>query len=359
MSKISKNEVEKTIGLYNVLFPKSDFKILGNSNCEPYVYGLVTVRKLGDNCIQVTRNNVQRNPGVERFDKDFPKYYLVKDPFADGEFVKVPCTDDFWEKVSDKQVILSDKEKKKGNKKMLESIIRSKRMLFEYAMSNEWDWYVTFTIDPSKYDRTNLKKFYTDFSQDIRNHFRRKHCENVQYVFVPELHKDRKSWHIHGLISGLNKKHLELFQLSDKLPDYIRDGLKDGKELYYCSLIRNKFGFCIFEPVRSSEACAKYITKYITKDLERCVTEVGCKSYYASRGLNKAEVVYRGYSDSLVYDFKNEYCSKATFAYSDETLKLLCSKILDMNCIDDVVISTDDFYIDDLGEVHFYKREET
>ena len=90
----------------------------------------------------------------------------------------------------------------------------------------------------------------------------------------------------------------------------------------------------MFEPVRSSEACAKYITKYITKELDKCVTEIGCKTYYASRGLNKAEVVYRGFSDRFIYDFENNYCKKATFAYSSETLECIKSKIREMNDID-------------------------
>lgn len=88
-----------------------------------------------------------------------------------------------------------------------------------------------------------------------------------------------------------------------------------------------RFGWCTFEPVRSSEACAKYITKYITEDMYRSVTKYGAKTYYNSRGIEKAEIIKRGYYCDYIEDFSNEYCKKAMFAYDEEFLELVKNKI--------------------------------
>lgn len=120
---------------------------------------------------------------------------------------------------------------------------------------------------------------------------------------------------------------MELFKLSDNIPKYIRDKLTDGEEIYNCPAYMYRFGWCTFEPVRSSEACAKYITKYITEDMYRSVTKYGAKTYYNSRGIEKAEIIKRGYYCDYIEDFSNEYCKKAMFAYDEEFLELVKNKI--------------------------------
>lgn len=55
------------------------------------------------------------------------------------------------------------------------------------------------------------------------------------------------------------------------------------------SAYQEKFGFCSFGRINNPVACGFYITKYITKDNDRMIKQVGLHSYYSSRGLNVAE----------------------------------------------------------------------
>ena len=59
--------------------------------------------------------------------------------------------------------------------------------IYELAACNPWDWFVTFTLDKNKYDRTNLPKFQKDLSQFIRD-FRKKTGAQVKYMLIPEQH---------------------------------------------------------------------------------------------------------------------------------------------------------------------------
>ena len=300
-------------------------------SASEFTYNLTTVKKYGDNYVSLVTMNVQRTPGTEKYDKDIEDYKrstdftMEIDPFT-GELSPVWGSDTF-ERMLKNLERKQEREKNKGDyKKMIESLIRSKRMVFEYSFSNDWDYFATFTIDPQKFDRHNLNEYHNKFSHWLRNYFRRKYGENVQYICIPEQHKDG-AWHEHALIKGISKQHLELFKLEDDLPKYIKDKLKAGEEIYNCPMYMKKFGWCTFEPVRNSEACAKYITKYITKDMLKSVTDYGAKIYYASRGIKKAEIVTRGfYNGNYIADFSNDYCKKSTFAYDEDFLKLVLDK---------------------------------
>ncbi len=314
----------------NKLFNKN-FSVPAFSSSE-YTYNLTTLKKYGNNFVGLSTMNVQRTPHTEKFDKDYEEYKkandftMEKDPET-GKLEKVwgPDTFERMEKKAERQ---RERENNKGDyKKMIESLIRSKRMVFEYAFSNEWDYFATFTIDPQKYDRYSLNEYHKKFSQWLRDYFRKKYGENVQYICIPEQHKNG-AWHEHALIKGISKKHLELFKLSDDIPKYIRDKLAAGEEIYNCPIYMKKFGWCTFEPVRNSEACAKYITKYITKDMQKSVTEYGAKMYYPSRGIQKAEVIKRGYYDgNFIEDFSNDFCRKAMFSYDEDFMQLVKDKI--------------------------------
>lgn len=317
------------------LFDNKSYSIPIFSSSQ-FVYNYTTVKKYGCNYLKLCTMNVQRCPNTEHPDKDLYDYNrfweqynrhnnftIEKDPFT-GKFDKVFGSEEF-ERLEKKA--LERFENRQGeNKKMIESLIRSKRMVFEYAFSNDWDYFATFTIDPQKFDRYDLNEYHKKFSQWLRDYFRKKFGENIQYLCIPEMHKDG-AWHEHALISGISEHHLKLFQKDANLPKYIKDKLNRNEKIYNCPAYQKKFGFCTFEPVRNSEACAKYITKYITKDMQKSVTDYGAKIYYVSRGVNKAEILKRGYyQGSYVPDFVNDYCSQATFAYSDDFAKILVTK---------------------------------
>ena len=172
------------------------------------------------------------------------------------------------------------------------NIRRAKSKVKEYVLCNSWDYFMTLTLDPKKYDRYNLKKFHKELSVWLQN-LNRKREQKIKFILIPEQHKDG-AWHMHGFISGLTSDDVRLFKVTDKIPKYIKNKLIEGQEVYNWLPYMEKFGFCDLEPIRSVEKASSYVLKYITKDLARCVKEVGAHLYYCSRGLNKAEIIKKG-----------------------------------------------------------------
>lgn len=176
------------------------------------------------------------------------------------------------------------------DKKLDSSVSRAKRVILEKALCNHWDWFCTFTISQSKFDRKDLITWRDTFTQWMRD--QRKKGLPIQYLIVPERHKDG-SWHAHGLFSGLTELDLISFKDMDKSGYRSADGHRLPKKLRN-SEYRNwpayqeKFGFCSFGKIENPVAAGFYITKYITKDNDSMVQDVGLHSYYASRNLNKA-----------------------------------------------------------------------
>lgn len=185
--------------------------------------------------------------------------------------------------------------------KLENHLSRAKSMVFEYAMCNRFDYFVTFTLSPEKYDRYNLKKFIKDLGQFIRN-YRRDYNVNIQYLLIPEQHKDG-AWHMHGLIKGVPEEHLSINS----------NGYLDW-DAYSV-----RFGYISLGSIMSREAVAKYITKYIAKTLEvgKGVTDKNQKSYYVSKGLQIAQKVKEGSLTSyqlekIPFDFENDYVKTKT-----------------------------------------------
>lgn len=177
-----------------------------------------------------------------------------------------------------------EEEKRSGN------IRRAARMIEGYALCNDWDWFVTLTLNPAYRDRADLDGFRKDFMQFIRNQRRKYDCD-IEALCVPELHKSKDGWHMHALIFGLPIDALRKFTLREKLPKYIRDKLKKGESVYDWPAYRDAFGWVDVEPIRSRDAAARYITKYITKsgDATAEAIELGKHLYYVTRGLDGPE----------------------------------------------------------------------
>lgn len=204
-----------------------------------------------------------------------------------------------------------DQHTRKGSVSDVKSdnnISRAKNRVFELALCNPWNIFLTFTLDPKKYNRNDLGKFRKDLSQFVRD-YNKKYELAIKYLLIPEEHK-KGGWHMHGFLMGLPDEHLRLFTLSEKLPKYIREKLKSGQAVYEWEPYRKKFGFCDLEVVKDQFAVSAYVTKYITKDLDRTVRESGAHLYYCSQGLSRSVVIFRGKAnDGLVYDYESDYNS--------------------------------------------------
>ncbi len=213
--------------------------------------------------------------------------------------------------------------------KINESILRSKSKIFELAFCNPWDWFFTGTINPNKQDRTDLELFHKQLTQWLRD-YNKKYKLNIKFLFVPEKHKDGKSWHIHGFIYGLPVEHLIQFQVGDKMGKGLADKVMQGDIVYNWQAYFNRFGFCDLEPIRNHEAVSKYVTKYINKELANSVTELNAHTYYHSRGLKFAELIKKGTMiwEDIAPTYENDYCSLVWLDYSEELYNNLLNKYI-------------------------------
>lgn len=206
------------------------------------------------------------------------------------------------------EVVVRNPKGTVNEEKLDSNISRAKNRIFELALCNPWTIFLTVTLDPKKYDRNDLGRFQRDLAQFIRN-YNRNHGLSIKYLLIPEEHK-RGGWHMHGFLMGLPESHLRQFGLSERLPKYIREKLKQGQLVYDWMAYRNKFGFCDLEAVRDSFAVSAYVTKYITKDLDRTVKASGAHLYYCSQGLKRSELVFRGKANpNIEYDYESPYNS--------------------------------------------------
>lgn len=157
--------------------------------------------------------------------------------------------------------------------KLDNNISRAKSLIFEYAYCNSWDYFITLTISPENYDRHDLAAYIKDLGKWLSN-YNTNHKSKISYILIPEQHKDG-AWHLHGLVSGILPKHL----------------IRNEHGYLDWPMYSKKFGYCSLDPLRDHEAVSKYITKYVTKEL--LSREFGQRTYYCSKGLQRAELLLR------------------------------------------------------------------
>lgn len=183
------------------------------------------------------------------------------------------------------------------------SVSRAKNAILGYGKCNDWDYFVTFTLDRFKYDRFNLDKWRKDFSQYIRD-LRKKKGYDLQYLLIPERHKDG-AWHMHGLMSGIPWDDLTKFDISKHPLKLVQGGYR------FYQGITDKFGFNSFGKLRNRDAAAAYCLKYAGKGFALQDMDAGTHLYYASHGLKKPEKIVDSQVSCYLTkpDFENEFCA--------------------------------------------------
>lgn len=165
------------------------------------------------------------------------------------------------------------------------SVRRTKQMIYDYAISNEWDWFVTMSFDGAKVDRYEYAAVSTKMSQWLENQ-RKNNAPGLKYMMVPEQHEDG-AWHFHGLLSNCGKMRFKDLGFVDK---------KSGRQMYRIPSFRS--GITNATKIGSSDKAVNYITKYVTKESDGLLR--GKKRYWNSRNLELPEVEY-GYIDYETY----------------------------------------------------------
>lgn len=222
------------------------------------------------------------------------------------------------------------------------SLARTKRNIKNIVLCTDWDYFITLTIDPKKYDSTVLdiaKKLIQYFERELRKH-------KCDYILIPEYHGDKSKLHFHGLVKGdlpiVDSGCVKIKEI--KKPLRYETALKNGFDLTKAKKIFNvpnwKYGFAsvikVGESALDNEKLANYITKYITKDL---LTIFNKHRYYCSKNVARprvlietSEVIFNGVPPvlnnygELINEYHNDYCfvqlyekpKNIDFAFDDE-----------------------------------------
>lgn len=206
-----------------------------------------------------------------------------------------------------------------NDSKLSNNVTRARTRVFDLAICNDFEYFITLTINKEKLDRYELKEYIKKLGQFIRN-YRRDYEADIQYLLIPEKHKDG-AWHMHGLIKGIPRDHL-----------YINENGYLDWENY-----KKRFGWCSIDKIKNKEAVAKYITKYIRKsfDSDRGITEKESKLYYSSRGLKRPQkkkegTLSRYQLEKIPFSFDNEYVKTAilTATQYKQVLSMLDTDII-------------------------------
>lgn len=139
--------------------------------------------------------------------------------------------------------------KKSEGEDQLRSMRRARAKLRRLALSNEFEYFVTLTLDQTRIDRYDPKVITKALNTWTDNMVRR---NGLRYILVPELHRDG-ALHFHGFFAGEN------------LP-VVDSGHKDtcGETVY--NLPQWKYGFSTAIRLRGEYPRAvAYVCKYIGK----------------------------------------------------------------------------------------------
>lgn len=284
------------------------------------------LKKLGNSYKLIKCNEVRRK-GLEKVSLSTEHFSVVR---KEGYKFKVYSNDVTLANFSCENECVGKVKETDEDTKLANNIYRARNKILEYVLCNDFTFFVTLTLNPNKYDRTNLKQFNKDFNIFVRDYNKRQNA-NIKFLLIPETHTDG-AWHMHGFILGLPLGRLEELELHGErnLPIRIVKKLKKGHVLYNFPAYEKKFGFNLFEVIRSKKASALYMSKYLTKDISRNVTSLGNHLYYCSKGLNKAEIIKEGQflDSSFEFDFFNEYGGQSFFdELSEEKLDEIKNKI--------------------------------
>lgn len=161
------------------------------------------------------------------------------------------------------------------------SIYRAIREIRDLGVSNVWDYFFTFTLDPKKWDRSDYMIPGEKIMQFFKNQRRGEDGYDAKLVMIPELHKDRVNYHFHGMIAGLPKSLIRPHPYA-----WCRSrGYVDFPP------VSQRFGLVTLSPVQDTAAVVYYCLKYVNKDIGLGKFNDGRRLYFASRGLNRPQVV--------------------------------------------------------------------
>lgn len=155
---------------------------------------------------------------------------------------------------------------------------RAKARLYDLCLYNDFDCFITLTLDDDKVDGYDYKAAVRRLCQWCDNRVRRR---GLRYVIVPEEHPSSGRIHFHGLINS------SAVQLIDS-------GHRDGKGRPIYNVPDWGYGFTTAELLDGTyEAVCGYIAKYMTKaECEMARGTLTGRYYYHSHNLREPNYIY-------------------------------------------------------------------
>lgn len=183
--------------------------------------------------------------------------------------------------------LITNNSKIKTTKEEIEriSLSRTKKNIKEIALCNNFEYFVTFTVNSLNCNRYSLEECQKKL-KSILKAYKRKHSD-FYYLIITEKHKDG-AYHFHGLCKGFGDLYI-------------------NKNNYLSSSFFDKLGFNSFSKINDYIKCCNYITKYISKD---CIRNDKRQIYICSRGLKRAfkKELNIDNDSQIRWDFTNDFC---------------------------------------------------
>ena len=166
------------------------------------------------------------------------------------------------------------------------------RLVETIKANTDFCYFFTGTFDPKRWDRTNFRELHSSLTRWLRR-------RGIKYILIPEPHKDG-SIHFHGFFNETIESYLAQFDLKQRLPKRITDGIKEDREIMNCPDYAKMFGWVSIERIRNLEACAVYVSKYVSKSFDNENSRFSYHRYFCSKGLKHPEFILKSnksYSD--------------------------------------------------------------
>ena len=256
-------------------------RILKNEK-QILAYNAGTLKFYGNGFVKAIVQRCSRVPGFVKFCKS--RHERLKDALQ-----KVAFENEF-NVVTDSELLpfslFPDIKVKTG--RSASSVSRLKSRVQELILCNNWNSFVTFTLDKSKCNRDSIDTF-EDLTRHLK-YIRQTRCSELRYMLLLEQHKNG-GYHGHALMY---------------LPaDFIANEFIINANGYFEWVdISSRFGFMSIKPYDGTLKACNYVIKYVIKDL------IPGRVLRTSKGLNKAFVIRNlsiGISSNVSNVFRSEY----------------------------------------------------
>lgn len=218
--------------------------------------------------------------------------------------------------------------------KSSQNLSRARRAVRDIILCNHFDYFCTFTFNAEKVDRYDFKSCKKKITQLFMN-YKQRYSPDFRYIVIPEFHKDG-AVHFHGMVKGIRPEDFTI-------PEYIlkRDHITDQvlvvpntKAYVDWQYYSSKLGYFSCSAVKEYEACAQYVSKYITKALMSL--PLGQRVFMASAGLERPELIFDQDDVHMTVkpDYENDFVSvkdsEHSFGFIEEWYGECCSDLNDI-----------------------------